>query len=80
MVESYILDLPRRPENTVAPAKAGAHYVCLGRPTGVIGPSLRWGDDRSYDDISVIAEIGVDPTPSPPWLVILKTWACMARS
>jgi len=37
----------RRPENTVAPAKAGAYHVCLGRTTGVIGPSLRWGDDRN---------------------------------
>jgi hypothetical protein len=37
----------RRPENTVAPAQAGAHDVCLARPTGAIGPSLRWGDGGS---------------------------------
>ena len=50
LVEASILYLPRCPENTVAPAKAGAHHVCLGRPAGEIGPSLRWGDDRNYGD------------------------------
>jgi hypothetical protein len=28
----------------VAPAKAGAHYVCKERTTGEIGTSLRWCD------------------------------------
>jgi hypothetical protein len=31
-------------KNAVAPAKAGAYDVCMARSTGVIGPSLRWGD------------------------------------
>jgi len=37
----------RSAKNTVAPAKAGAYDVCLARPTGEIGPSLRWGDGGS---------------------------------
>ena len=28
-------------KNTVAPAQAGAHYVCPSRTTGEIGTSLR---------------------------------------
>ena len=28
----------------VAPAKAGVHHVFPRKPTGEIGPSLRWGD------------------------------------
>ena len=28
----------------VAPAKAGVHHVSPRKPTGEIGPSLRWGD------------------------------------
>jgi len=39
-----IPELTRPSKNTVAPAKAGAHHVCPDRPTGEIGPSLRWGD------------------------------------
>ena len=30
--------------NIVAPAQAGAHYVCPSRTTGEIGTSLRWCD------------------------------------
>ena len=29
---------------TVTPAKAGVHRVSPRKPTGEIGPSLRWGD------------------------------------
>ena len=38
-------DITRSAKNTVAPAKAGAYDVCMGGPTGEIGPSLRWGDE-----------------------------------
>jgi len=31
-------------KNFVAPAQAGAHYVCPCRTTGEIGTSLRWCD------------------------------------
>jgi hypothetical protein len=45
-------------KNTVAPAQAGAHDVCLARPTGAIGPSLRWGDGGSRS--------GCHKAPPPP--------------
>jgi len=31
-------------KNVVAPAQAGAHYVCPSRTIGEIGTSLRWCD------------------------------------
>jgi hypothetical protein len=48
-------------KNAVAPAKAGAHHACPDRPTGVIGPSLRWGDElrTNSDDNCVILAIAV---------------------
>ena len=42
-----IPEITRPSKNIVAPAKAAAHDVCSDRPTGEIGPSLRWGDNRS---------------------------------
>ena len=42
-------------KNAVAPAKAGAYDVCMGRPTGVIGPSLRWGDGCCATSISSLS-------------------------
>ena len=41
-------------KNGVAPAKAGAHDVCLGWTTGAIGPSLRWGDGNSGDGRAIL--------------------------
>ena len=45
-------------KTAVAPAKAGAYDVCLGRTTGAIGPSLRWGDGN-FGDGCVDPEIDI---------------------
>jgi hypothetical protein len=49
---------PVQQKNAVAPAKAGAYHVCLTRPTGAIGPSLRWGDGN-FGDGCVDPEIDI---------------------
>jgi hypothetical protein len=57
-----IPEITRSAKNTVAPAKAGAYDVCMGRPTDEIGPSLRWGDGCCATSISSASTKGIAPT------------------
>jgi hypothetical protein len=58
----FIPEITRSAQNAVAPAKAGAYDVCMGRPTDEIGPSLRWGDGCCATSISSASTKGIAPT------------------